>query len=147
MLLLFFTLATSTVFCLLAFSANPFMTHYCLKRRKIYERFVLYFYFVSFVLNVIVFIYNGLKQSLILQTEPNRLLQISFFFHRDVFYLYLKKVSCFACGETCTIVVTFVSISYFASQICINPNRDTLLVPKKKPDKFFTYKFNHSILS
>ena len=56
------------------------MTHYRLKRWKIYERLVLYFYFVSLVLNVIVSIYNGLKQSLILQTEPNRLLQISFFF-------------------------------------------------------------------
>ena len=39
----------------------------------------LSFCFVSFVLNVIVFVYNGLKQSLIQQTKPNRLLQISFF--------------------------------------------------------------------
>ena len=131
MLLLFFTLATSTVFCLLAFSANPFMTHYCLKRRKIYERFVLYFYFVSFVLNVIVSIYNGLKQSLILQTEPNRLLQISFFFHRNLIYVLLKKVSCAVCGETCAILVTVACISYFASQVCINPTRNTFLVPQK----------------
>ena len=38
-----------------------------------------YFCFVSFVLNVIVFVYKRLKQSLIQQTKPNRLLQISFF--------------------------------------------------------------------
>ena len=113
-------------------------SHFCFTdccRRKNYERLVLYFYFVLFVLNMIVFIYNGLKQSLILQTEPNRLLQISFFFHRDV-YLYLKKVSCFVCGETCAIVNTFVCITHFASQICINSNRDTFLVPKKNLTNF-----------
>ena len=45
-----------------------------LKRRKNYERLVFSFYFVSSVLNVIVFDYNGLKQSLILQTKQTRLL-------------------------------------------------------------------------
>ena len=32
-----------------------------------------------------------------------------------------------------TILVTFVGISYFASQICINPTRDTFLISKKLP--------------
>ena len=131
MLLLFFALATSTVFCLLAFWANPFMTHYCLKRGKIYEGFVPYFYFVSFVLNVIVSIYNGLKQSLILQTEPNRLLQISFFFIGTPHLCLLKKESCAVCGETCAILVTVACIPYFVLQICINPTRNTFLVTKK----------------
>ena len=58
---------------------------------KNYERPVLSFYFVSFVLNVSVFDYNGLKQSLILQTKPNRLLQISFFFIGTLFMFILKK--------------------------------------------------------
>ena len=48
------------------------------KKKKI-RTIVIYFCFVSFVLNVIVFVYKGLKQSLIQQTKPNRLLQISFF--------------------------------------------------------------------
>ena len=43
------------------------------------ERLVLSFHFVSFILNVIVFVYNGLKQSHILQTMRKRLLQIYFF--------------------------------------------------------------------
>ena len=45
--------------------------------------------FVSIVLNVIVFVYNGLKQSLIQQAKPNRLLQISFF-HR-ILRVFLKN--------------------------------------------------------
>ena len=49
-----------------------------LKKKKI-EQIVIYFCFVLFVLNVIVFVYSRLKQSLIQETKPNRLLQISFF--------------------------------------------------------------------
>ena len=51
-----------------------------------------------------------------------------FFFHRNLIYVYLKKASCAVCGETCAILVTTVCISYFASQICINPTRNTFLV-------------------
>ena len=43
------------------------------------EGVVLSFCFVSFILNVIVFVYIGLKQSLILLTKPNRFSLISFF--------------------------------------------------------------------
>ena len=42
--------------------------------------------FFLFVLNVIVLVYNGWKQSIILQTKPNRLLQISFF-HRNLMFI------------------------------------------------------------
>ena len=59
---------------------------------KNYERPVLSFYFVSFVLNVSVFDYNGLKQSLILQTKPNRLLQISFFSQEPYLCLFKKSI-------------------------------------------------------
>ena len=52
------------------------------------------FYFVSFVLNV-VFDYNGLKQSLILQTKQNCLLQISFFSWET--YLCLLEKSMLGC--------------------------------------------------
>ena len=90
MLSIFFNLPVSTVFCLLAFSTNLLMTHSRLERWKNDERLVLSFHFVSFVLNVIVFVYNGLKQSHILQTMPNRLLQI-YFFHRNLIYVYLKN--------------------------------------------------------
>ena len=87
---IFFNLAVSTVFCLLAFSTNLFMTHSRLGRWKNDERLVLSFHFVLFVLNVIVFVYNELKQSHVLQTMPNRLLQI-YFFHRNLIYIYLKN--------------------------------------------------------
>ena len=69
------------------------MSHLRLKRRKNYERPVLSFYFVSFVLNVSVFDYNGLKQN---QTVCFKFI----FFHRNLIYVYLKKVSCGVCGET-----------------------------------------------
>ena len=75
----------SSIHCLLAFSTNQFITHWRLKRRKTYERLVLSFYIVSFVLNVIVFVRNGLKQ-----TKPNHLFQIPFF-HRNLIYVYFKK--------------------------------------------------------
>ena len=58
--------------------------------------------------------------------------------------LYLERIG----YEFGTVLVTFVGISYFASQICINSTRDTFLVSKKKKaDKVCTYKFNHFILS
>ena len=41
--------------------------------------------------------------------------------------LYLERIG----YEFGTVLVTFVGISYFASQICINSTRDTFLVSKK----------------
>ena len=41
--------------------------------------------------------------------------------------LYVERLG----YEFGTILVTFVGISYFALQICINPTRDTFLVSKK----------------
>ena len=61
------------------------MMHSCLERLKNDERLVLSFHYVSLVLNVIAFVYNGLKQSHILQTMPNCLLQIFFFFIGTLF--------------------------------------------------------------
>ena len=55
----------SSIHCLLAFSTNLLITNWRLKRRKTYERLVLSFYIVLFVLNVIAFVRNGLKQSLV----------------------------------------------------------------------------------
>ena len=66
------------------------MTHQRLERIKNDERLVLSFYFVSLVLNVVIFVYNGSKQSHILQTMPNCLLQI-YFFLRNLIYVYLKS--------------------------------------------------------
>ena len=59
-----------------------------LKEGKIMS--ALHFHFVSFVLDVIVFDYNGLKQSLILQTKPNRLLQ--FFLWEPYLCLFEKSI-------------------------------------------------------
>ena len=64
---------------LLYFSSIHRFLFTCVFNESNYERLVLSFCFVWFFLNVIVFVYNGLKQNLILQTEPNRFLQISFF--------------------------------------------------------------------
>ena len=136
MLLIFFNLAVSTVFCLLAFSTNLFMTHSRLERWKNDERLVLSFHFVSFVLNVIVFVYNGLKQSHILQTMPNRLLQI-YFFHRNLIYVYLKNSIFALCEETWVWVCHYVShiglhLLFCISEIYINLTRDLFLVSRGK---------------
>ena len=51
---------------------------------------VLSFYFVSFILNVIVFDYNGLKQALF--CKQNQSVCYKFlFFHRNLIYAHLKK--------------------------------------------------------
>ena len=62
---------------------------------------------------------------LIQQTDPNRLLQISFFFHRKLVYVYLEKASCAVCGETCAILVTV-----FAPLILLR--KFALILPGKK---------------
>ena len=56
--------------------------------------------------------------------------------------LYVERLG----YQSGTLLVTFVDISYFASQICINPTWDTFLVSKKKADKVCAYKFHHFIL-
>ena len=122
MLLILFNLAVSTVFCLLAFSTNMFMTHSRLERWKNDERLVLSFHFVSFVLNVIVFVYNGLKQSHIL----NGLLQI-YFFHRNLIYVYLKNsiLGCMWRVWVCRYVSHIgLHLLFCISEICINLTRD-----------------------
>ena len=103
----------SSIHCLLAFSTNPFITHWRLKRRKTYERLVLSFYIVSFVLNVIVSVCNGLKQ-----TKPNRLFQIPFIY-RNLIYVYLKKASCAVCGETWVCVCNYISHIHLHLLFCL----------------------------
>ena len=142
MLLIFFNLVVFNVSCLLAFSSNLFMTHSYLARWKKDERLVLSFHFVSFVLNVIVFVYNKSKQSHILQTMPTRLLQF-YFFHRKLVYVYLKN-SILRCmwRDLGIWVCRYVShiglhLLFCISEFCINLTRDLFLVSrgKKKADK------------
>ena len=66
------------------------MTHQYLERKKNYQRPLLSFSLVWFVVNVLVFVCNGLKQSVILQANPNRFLYISFFIG-TLFMFILKK--------------------------------------------------------
>ena len=115
------------------------MTHYYLARRKNNERLVLSFGFVWFVLNVIVFVYNRLKQSLILQTNTNRFLQI-FFSHRNLICIYFfNKGYCAYCDLDTSL------------QLCVSHLFESLvllrkfvlyqghvpgLTRKKKPTKF-----------
>ena len=110
-----------------------------MKRWKNDERLLLSFHFVLFVLNVIIFVYNGLKQSHILQTMPNRLLQI-YFFHRNLIYVYLKNSIFAVCEETWVWVCHYVShiglhLLFWISEICFNLTR------------YLFWKFSHSILS
>ena len=143
---------------LLYFSSIHLFLFSCIFSKSVYDELASWkeklwkpsFYFVLFVLNVIVFIYNRLKQSLILQIKPNHLLQISFC-HRSLIYVYLKKYLALYVErlgyEFATMLVTFVCILYFALQICINPTRDIFLISwgKKKASKMCIYKFNYSI--
>ena len=115
------------------------MTHYYLARRKNNERLVLSFGFVWFVLNVIVFVYNRLKQSLILQTNTHRFLQI-FFSHRNLICIYFfNKGYCAYCDLDTSL------------QLCVSHLFESLvllrkfvlyqghvpgLTRKKKPTKF-----------
>ena len=56
-------------------------------------------FFFSLVLNIIVFVFNGLKQSLILLTKPNCLYRFLFFIG-TLFMLIFKKAYCALCGQT-----------------------------------------------
>ena len=139
MLLIFFILTASTVFCLLVFSTNLFMMHYCLERRKNNQRLVLSFGFVWFILNVIIFVYNGLKQNLILQTNTNCFLQISFF-HRNLIYIYFFKKAYCACCDLDTSLQLCLS-HLFASlillcRIVLYQGHIPRLMRKKKLTKF-----------
>ena len=138
----------SSIHCLLAFSTNQFITHWRLKRRKTYERLVLSFYIVSFVLNVIVFVRNGLKQ-----TKPNRLFQIPFF-HRNLIYVYLKKnilrrmwrdLGMWVCNYINHIRLYL--LFWFANFHYTYKGHIPRLTRKNKADKVCIYKSDHSILS
>ena len=133
MLVIFFILAVATVFCLLAFSTNLFMTHYYLARRESNDRLVLSFGFVWFVLDVIAFVYNRLKQSLILQTNANRFLQIFFAIGILFTFIFLKKhivliatwirVCSYVCHIYLPLLFCFANLYY---------TRDTFLVSRGK---------------
>ena len=76
-----------------------------LKEERKYERVVLSCFFILIVSYVIVFVYNGLKQSLILQTKPNRFLQISSFY-RILMFIVRKHLALYV--ETCVRVCCYV---------------------------------------
>ena len=59
--------------------------------------------------------------------------------------MLIKKSILTVCGGTCAILVTVVCIPYFALQICINPTRNTFLVPKK-PQKLTKFEHISSII-
>ena len=82
-----FSLAVSTVVLFTCVFNEPVYDVLASWKKKKYERVVLSFCIVSFVLNVIILVYNGLKQSFILQTKPNRFLQISLF-HRILMFIF-----------------------------------------------------------
>ena len=106
-----------------------------LKEKRKYEWVVLSWFFVLFVLNVIVFVYNGLKQSLILQTKPNHLLEISSF-HMILMFISKKHLVPYIIETRvqvcCYVHHLHVGISYFALQICINLTREKFLVSLEK---------------
>ena len=82
-----------------------------LKEERKYERVVLsLFVVVLFVLSVTVFGYNGLKQSLILQTKPNRFLQISSF-HRIFMFILRKYLALY--------VETWVRVCCYVRHLCL----------------------------
>ena len=86
------------------------------------------------------FFYNRLTQILIQQTNPNRLLQISFFLR--VFLFILNSFLCCMWRlryEFAAMFVTFVCISYFASQIYVNLTRETFLVSREQNLTKFVY--------
>ena len=118
------------------------MMHQRHERNEKYKQLVLSFYFVSFFLNAIAFIYNGLKQSLILEAKSNCFLQISFFHKEPYLCLFLKIILCCMWRDLVTSLlqfVRFVSISYFALQICNNLTKETLLISQEKKLTKFVY--------
>ena len=98
---------------------------------------MLSFGFVWFILNVIVFVYNGLKESLILQTKPRSFLHISFF-HRNLICIYFKKAYCAAYGETWIWVCSYICLHLLFCFVltCIRPGTRPLSHKGKKPTKF-----------
>ena len=83
-----------------------------LKKEIKYEQavFSFFFFFVSFISNV-VFVYNRLKQSLILQTKPNCFLQISSF-HMILTFILKKHLA--------PHVETWVQVCYYACHVCLH---------------------------
>ena len=120
-------------FLYLCFHENCLWCISALKVEQIKTSCNFIIFFFSFVLNVIVFVYNGLKQSLIQETKPNRLLQIFSFI--ELLCLFQNSILCCMWRLRCKFAarfVTFVGISYFASQIYVNFNRETFLVSQEK---------------
>ena len=102
----------------------------------------MYFCFVSFVLNVIVFVYKGLKQSLIQQTKSNRLLHIYFFLRilrfilKQHLVLYVQTYDLTA-YEFAVMFVTFICLSYLHRHGSLN--RETFLVSREQKLTKFVY--------
>ena len=94
----------------------------------------LYFpFFVWFILNVFVFVYNRLKQSLILQKTRNCFSQISFFSWH--FYVNFEIESCAVCDDLvtscCYVRHIFLHLSFSFAK-CINLTRETFCVSREK---------------
>ena len=81
-----------------------------LKKERKHEWIVLSFFLVLFVLNLIAFVYNRLKQSLILQTKPNRFLQTSL--HRVLMFILKKHLALY--------VETWVRICCYVRHLCLH---------------------------
>ena len=129
---IFFLQQYSLLFCLLGFSANLFMMYQRLERRKKMKE--LYFpFFVSFILNVFVFVYNRLKQSLILQKTRNCFSQISIFSWH--FYVNFEIESCAVCDDlvtSCCYVRHIFLHLLFSFAKCINLTRETFCISREK---------------
>ena len=126
------------------------MTHQRLERRKNDERRVHSLYFVSFVLNVIVLVYSGLKQNHILQTMSNRLLQI-YFFSQEPYLCSSKKQHLALYVETlgypfAAMLAILVCISYFVLEIFINPTPGTHSLSHEENEKLTKFVYVRSII-
>ena len=82
-----------------------------LKEERKRETVVLFFLFFFFVLNLIVFVYNGLKQSLILKTKPNCFLQICSF-HRILMFILKKHLAPY--------IETWVRVCCYVRHLCLH---------------------------
>ena len=130
MLLIFFPLVVFNValFICVCSIVNDVLVPW--KKKKIWTS-CTFLFFLLFVLNVTVFVYNRLKQNLILQTCC---------FYRILMFIFKKvvwDVCIFRLGyEFLAMFVTFVCISYFVSQIC---EEDIPHLTRKKKLTTFVY--------
>ena len=109
------------------------------KKKKVWTS-CAFLFFVSFVLIVIVFAYNRLKQNLIPQRKPNRFFTNLFSLYDS--YVYLKK------NHLVLYLKNWVRVSYYVHHFCLHlslillrkfvlilPGRDSLSHEKKKLTK------------